>query len=70
MHTFEGKSVRFFHHGDFEGEVVITNKETNEQMIVEMEDLINLVGEKVRCEKIGEIQSKTGRELLGLEKED
>lgn len=43
MHSFHGKTVNFFYHGDFKGELHILDKETGQEVKMDMEDLMNFI---------------------------
>ena len=43
MNTFDGKSVKVFHNSDYSGDCIIVNKETNEEMNILTDDLIDFV---------------------------
>lgn len=64
MHTFEGKSIRIFHHGDYLGNGSIIDKNTGTEIKVDMEDLLNYVAEYIRSKRISEIEQMGFKELL------
>ena len=64
MHTFEGKSVRIFHDGDFSGKAIIFDKNKEIELEVDMKDLIDLVAEKIRSDKIGVLEQMSSEEIL------
>jgi hypothetical protein len=67
MHTTEGKKYRFFHHGDFSGDVKIMEIKTGEIVAeVPFEDLKRLVAAKVMNERIAKLEQMEDDELLGL----
>lgn len=66
MHTFEGKTIRIHHNSDFGGNVFLVNKETNEEIEILSDDLIDFVSELVRGQKIREIEQMDSKEILGL----
>ena len=51
MNTFNGKSVKVFHNSDYSGDCLIINKETNEEMNILTDDLIDFVAEYVKKQK-------------------
>ncbi len=64
MHTTEGEKFRFHHNGDFSGDVVIVNNETDEHIRVPMSDLLSLVAKYVRQRRIEELESASDEEIL------
>ena len=66
MHTFEGKSVRIFHDGDFSGKAIIFDKNKEIEVEVDMTDLIDLVAEKIRSDKICALEQMSSEEILSL----
>ena len=67
MNTFNGKSVKVFHNSDYSGDCLIINKETNEEMNILTDDLIDFVAEYVKKQKIKDIECMTSMEILRLE---
>lgn len=67
MNTFDGKSVKVFHNSDYSGDCIIVNKETNEEMNILTDDLIDFVAEYVRKQKTKDIEYMNSMEILGLE---
>lgn len=67
MNTFNGKSVKVFHNSDYSGDCLIINKETNEEMNILTDDLIDFVAEYVKKQKIKDIEYMTSMEILRLE---
>jgi len=67
MHTTEGKTTRFIHNGDYSGDVELINKKTGKSMgKVPFDELLMLVADCVRSEKVGRIEAATDKEILGL----
>lgn len=66
MHTFEGKSCRIHFNSDMSGKVHIGNKETNEEIQVEGQDILDFVANYVRSEKISVLEQAETKDILGL----
>ena len=66
MNTFNGKSVKVFHNSDYSGDCLIINKETNKEMNILTDDLIDFVAEYVKKQKIKDIEYMTSMEILRL----
>lgn len=64
MHTTEGTKYRFFHNGDYSGDVKAMNKETKEEIEIPFEDLKRLVANWVMTEKISRLEQAEDDELL------
>lgn len=43
MHTFEGKSCRIHHNSDMSGEVYICDKNSDDELKVEAQDILDLL---------------------------
>ena len=67
MNTFNGKSVKVFHNSDYSGDCLIINKETNKEMNILTDDLIDFIAEYVKKQKIKDIEYMTSMEILRLE---
>jgi len=65
MHTTEGSKFRFFHHGDFSGDIDIADKTTGEMILsVPCDDLKALVAAWVRGEKISKLEDADDDAIL------
>lgn len=64
MNTTEGTKYRFFHNGDYSGDVKAMNKETKEEIEIPFEDLKRLVANWVMVKKISQIEQADDDELL------
>jgi len=64
MHTTEGTKYRFFHHGDYSGDVKVMNKETGQEIEIPFEDLKRIVASWVMTEKISRLEQAEDDELL------
>jgi hypothetical protein len=61
MHTTEGKKYRYFHHGDFSGDIDVADKKTGQTVIkIPFEDFKMLVAKYVRIEKISRLEQSDG----------
>lgn len=66
-HTFEGKTIRIFHNGDFSGDVTIVSKTSADSGVefqVDFEDLKDFIAEYVRSELIAFTEQATSNQLL------
>ena len=67
MHTTNGKKIRFFHNGDYSGDVkmieIKTGKEIGE---VPFDDLKTLVAQYVRDERVQKLEDASDDHVLGL----
>jgi len=67
MHTTEGETHRFIHHGDFSGNVEIVSKERDKTVaVVPFADLKRFVARWVRSERLDQLENMTDDELLLL----
>jgi len=64
MHTTEATKYRFFHNGDYSGDVKVMNKETKEEIEIPFEDIKRLVASWVMSEKISRLEQAEDDELL------
>ena len=65
MHSFNGGSCIIHYDGDFDGEVIICNKNDNTEIRIDIHDLINFVSEYVRNKKISQLENMSTNEVLG-----
>lgn len=75
MHTTKAPNGTMFHHsGDFSGEIIITGyedgtgnccKQIPVTMRVDMDDILYLVGEKIRRKRIEELEQADIKDLIG-----
>ena len=66
MHTTEGTEYRFFHNGDYSGDVIARNKKTGDETTIPFEDMKRLVASWVMSEKIAILEQAEDDELLGV----
>lgn len=66
MHMFKSQDVTFYHHGDFSGDVIISQGHaiTEEEITVPFEALKALVAEYVRRKAISYYESASPDQLL------
>lgn len=65
MHTTQGKKFRFFHNGDFSGDIDIADKKTGKTLLsVPFNDLKALVAEWVQSEKIIKLEDADDDTIL------
>lgn len=50
MHTFEGKNCRIHYNGDMSGEVYICDKNTDKELKVDAQDILDFVADYIRTE--------------------
>lgn len=67
MHTFNGKKTTIHYNSDMSGDCIIFNKETEQNVEVPCEDILDFVAEYVRIQKIGKLERMDNKEILGLE---
>ena len=63
MHTTV-ESTRFYHNGDFSGNVDIIDLKTDREVTIPFDDLKELVAAYVRTKAIGTIEDMSADELL------
>lgn len=64
MHTFKGESCKIHYNSDMSGDLHIIKNHTNEQIVIEAEDILRFVAEHIRSQIIGEIESIDWKELI------
>ena len=52
MHTFEGKSCRIHHNSDMSGEIHICDKNSDKELVVEGQDILDFVADYIKTEKV------------------
>ena len=67
MHTFKGKKTTIHYNSDMSGDCIIFNKETEQEVVVPCEDILEFVADYVRSRKIGKLEQMDSKEILGLE---
>lgn len=63
MHTFNGKSCKIHHNGDFSGKVIILVRNFVE-IDVDIEDLFEFVAEYIRSENINTLEQMDWEDIL------
>lgn len=66
MHTFNGNKTRIHYNLDMSGECIIFNKETEQEIKVSCEDILEFVAEYVKIQKISKLEQMDSEEILGL----
>lgn len=66
MHTFEGKSCRIHHNSDMSGEVHISDKNSDKELVVEVQDILDFVADYIRTKKIGMLEQMSTDSILHL----
>ncbi|MEJ2043672.1 MAG: hypothetical protein P8X74_03755 [Reinekea sp.] len=64
MHTTRTEKTIFQHNGDYSGDVIIMEKETNKEVKVPFDDLKAFFAEYVRENLISRVENMDERELL------
>lgn len=69
MHTFEGKSCRIHYNSDMSGEVYICDKNTDKELKIESQDILDFVADVadyIRSERIGTLEQMSTDSILHL----
>ena len=66
MHTFNGKKTIIHYNSDMSGDCIIFNKETEQEVEVPCEDILDFVANYVRSQKIGKLEQMETKDILGL----
>lgn len=66
MHTFEGKSCRIHHNSDMSGEVYICDKNSDDELKVEAQDILDFVANYIRAERIEKLEQMNADSILHL----
>ena len=66
MHTFEGKSCRIHHNSDMSGEVYICDKNYDDELEVEAQDILDFVANYIRAERIEKLEQMNADSILHL----
>lgn len=64
MHTFRGKSCKIFFNADMSGNINIIEDLTDEQIVVEADDILEFVAEYIRSKQISEIEQRDWKEFI------
>ena len=67
MRTFNGKKTTIHYNSDMSGNCIIFNKETEQEVEVPCEDILDFVADYVRSQKIGKLEQIDSKKILGLE---
>ena len=65
MHTYNSSKFRFHYNSGFDGDVTCINKETEEEIVIPADDILDLVATcYVASKKITKLEQADPRELL------
>lgn len=67
MHTFEGSSCRIHFNSDMSGDIHICDKDSDREIKVDGQDILDFVANHVRCERISKLEQMETKDILGLE---
>ena len=67
MHTFEGRTCRIHHNGDYSGAVIIAKaKEPSGEVEVDVADLVTFIANMVAYLRVCKIEDSQPEEILGI----
>ena len=66
MHTFEGKSCRIHHNSDMSGEIHICDKNSDKELVVEGQDILDFAADYINTERIGMLEQMSSDSILHL----
>ena len=66
MHTFEGKSCRIHYNSDMSGEVHICDKNSDKELVIDAQDILDFVADYVRSQRIGMLEQMSTENILDL----
>ncbi len=66
MHTFEGKSCRIHYNSDMSGEVHICDKNSDKELVIDAQDILDFVADYVRSQRIGTLEQMSTENILDL----
>ena len=66
MHIFEGKSCRIHHNSDMSGEVHICDKNSDKELVIDAQDILDFVADYVRSQRIGTLEQMSTENILDL----
>lgn len=66
MHTFEGKSCRIHHNSDMSGKIHICDKNSDKQLDVDAQDVLDFVANYIRTERIEMLEQMSTESILYL----
>ena len=64
MHSFHGESCTILHNSDMSGDITIINKETNEEISIKGQDILNFVGGYINDKMISKLEDIDIEEML------
>ena len=66
MHTFDGKSCRINFNSDMSGEIEIREKETNNMVKINGQDIMDFVANYIRDKKMSELEQANTNEIFKI----
>ena len=66
MHTFEGKSCRIHYNSDMSGEVHNCDKNSDKELVIDAQDILDFVADYVRSQRIGTLEQMSTENILDL----
>lgn len=66
MHTFEGSSCRIHFNSDMSGEIHIAEKNSDKEIKVDGQDMLDFVANYVRSQKISILEQMETKDVLGV----
>ena len=66
MHTFEGNKTRIHYNSDMSGDCIVINKETEQEVRVSCEDILDFVANYVRIQKISKLEQMETKDVLEI----
>lgn len=66
MQTFEGKSCRIHYNSDMSGEVHICDKNSDKELVIDAQDILDFVADYVRSQRIGTLEQMSTENILDL----
>ncbi len=67
MVTTEGKKYRYFHNGDFSGDMQVADKKTGETIFeIPFADMKRVVAQYIKDIKIAKLEDSADDEILGI----
>lgn len=64
MHTFEGSSCRIHFNSDMSGDIHICDKDSDREIKVDGQDILDFVANHVRRERISKLEQMETKDIL------
>lgn len=64
MHTFEGSSCRIHFNSDMSGDIHICDKDSEQEIKVDGQDILDFVANYVRSERISKLEQMETKDIL------